>query len=196
MKFSPARLVLIAAAVAACSAQAQQSPKAATPPPAVAATVVSPEKQKLIDQVIDLWHIEDLAVAMAQRPAASALEQSRIALQGRVSAEKQEATLKDIAKDVQKYVDEATPIARDNALRLKKPVLEPLLAQNFSDDELRQLIALLQSPVKKKFEQLVPSFEKAYGEKVSAQAAPQIDPKIKALTESVGIKLRAAAMTQ
>jgi DNA-binding TFAR19-related protein (PDSD5 family) len=194
MKFSPARLVLIAAAVAACSAQAQQSPKAPAQPQAAAA--VSPEKQKLIDQVLDLWHIEEVAITMAQRPAASALEQSRIALQGRVSAEKQEATLKEIAKDVQKYVDEATPIARDNAMRLKKPVLEPLLAQNFSDDELRQLIALLQSPVKKKFEQLLPSFEKAFGEKVAVQGAPQINPKIKALNEAVGVKLRAAAMTQ
>jgi hypothetical protein len=196
MKFNPAHLVFVAAVAAAVSVNAQQSIKPVAPQAAAAPPAISPQRQKLIDQVIDLWHIEDVAVTMAQRPAISALEQSRIALQGRVSAEKQEATLKDIAKDVQKYIDEATPIARDNAMRLKRPVLEPLLAQNFSEDELHQLIAFLQSPVKKKFEQLVPSFEKAYGEKVAAQGAPQINPKIKTLTESVGVKLRAAAMTQ
>src|SRR5436190_7891826 len=77
------------------------------------------EKEKLVQKVLTLWHIEDEAVVMVQRPAADALQQSRIALQGRVTGAKQEATLKEIAVDVQKYIDEATPIVRDNALRVK-----------------------------------------------------------------------------
>ena len=101
----------------------------------------SAEKQKLVQRALSLWHIEDTAIAMTQRPAADALQQARIALQGRVTAAKQEATLKSMAADVQKYIDEATPVVRDNALRLKEPVLGPLLAQNFTEDKLRQLIA-------------------------------------------------------
>ncbi len=159
------------------------------------AAPISPEKQKLIQKVLSLWHVEETAIVMVQRPAATALEQSRIALQGRVTGPKQEATLKDIAGDVQKYVDEATPIARDNALRLKEPTLGPLLAQNFSEDELRQLVALLESPVKHKFEQLVPQMERSYGEKVAAESRAAIDPKLQALTQTVGVKLRAATIT-
>jgi len=158
----------------------------------VAAQQVSAEKHKLVQKVLSLWHAEEAAIVMVQRPAARALEQSNIALQGRVSAQKQEATMKDIAQDVQKYVDEATPIARDNALRLKETTLGPLLAANFNDDELRQLVALLESPVKKKFEQLLPGFERAYGEKVAAEGHAAIDPKLQALTQTVGTKLRAA----
>jgi hypothetical protein len=112
-----------------------------------------------------------------------------------VSAAKQEATLKDITGDLQKYIDEATPIATENAKRVKAPTLTPLLMQNFNEDELRQLIGLLESPVKKKFEQLVPQFERAFGEKVAADSHTAIDPKLQEMTKAVGLKLRAASMT-
>jgi hypothetical protein len=153
------------------------------------------KKQELVQRVLALWHVEDVAVVMVQRPAADAVQQARIALQGRVSAAKQEAALKDIASDVQKYIDEATPIAKGNATKLKAVTLGPLLAQNFNEDELRQLIALLESPVKKKFEQLVPQFERSFGEKVAAESRASIDPKLQEMTKAVGLKLRAATIT-
>ncbi len=163
---------------------------------AAAAQQATPDdKQKLVQKVLALWHLEDTAIVMVQRPAANALQQARIALQGRVSAAKQEATLRGIASDLQQYVDEATPIVRDNAQRLKAPTVGPLLVQNFSDDELRQLIALLESPVKKKFEQLVPLFERSFGEKIAAESRAAIDPKLQAMTQTVGLKLRTATMT-
>ncbi len=159
-----------------------------------AAAQAADDKQKLVQRALALWHVEDTAVVMVQRPALDAMQQARIALQGRVSAQKQEATMKDIAVDVQKYVDEATPIVRANATRLKAPVIGPLLAQHFSEDELKQLIAFLESPVKKKFEQLVPQMERAYGEKLAAESRGAVDPKLQAMTQAVGLKLRAASM--
>jgi len=171
--------LLLAAATAASAAQ---------PAP-------SEDKQKLVQRVIALWHLEDTAVVMVQRPAADAMQQARIALQGRVSAARQEATMREIATDLQKYIDEATPTVRDNATRLKAPTLAPLLAQNFRDDELRQLIALLESPVKKKFESLVPQFERAFGERVAAESRAAIDPKLQAMTKAVATKLRGATIT-
>ncbi|HEX6707665.1 MAG TPA: DUF2059 domain-containing protein [Albitalea sp.] len=170
-------LVTLVLAAASCAAQAAE------------------DKAALVQRVLALWHLEDVAIVMVQRPAADALNQARIALQGRVVAVKQEATLKDIAGDIQKYVDEATPIVRDKAVALKAPTLAPLLAKNFSEDELRQLIALLESPVKKKFESLLPQFERAYGEKVAADSRAAIDPKLQAMTQSVALKLRGATMT-
>jgi len=153
------------------------------------------DKQKLIQRVLQLWHVEDTSIVMVQRPAVDAMQQARIALQGRVSAAKQEATLKDIATDIQKYVDESTPIVRGNADRLKGTVVAPMLAQNFSEDELRQLVALLESPVKKKFESLVPQFERSFGEKLAAESRSAIDPKLETMTKNVGLKLRGATMT-
>ena len=175
------RLLCAAALCAAGTAFAQQAAS-------------SPEKERLVQRVLALWHVEDAAIVMIQRPAADALGQARIALQGRVTAPKQEATLKDIAVDVQKYIDEATPIVRENATRLKAPTIGPLLAQNFSEEELRQLVALLESPVKKKFETLVPQIERSYGEKIAAESRSSIDPKLQAMTKSIGLKLRGATV--
>jgi len=151
-------------------------------------------KQALVQRVLALWHIEDVAISMAQRPATDALLKARVALQGRVSPEKQEATLKGIVTDVQKYIDEATPIVRAEGLRLKEPTLGPLLLQNFSEDELRALIALFESPVKKKFETLVTKFERAFGEKVADNSRSAIDPKLQLMSRDIGAKLRAAML--
>ena len=153
------------------------------------------DKQALVQRLLELWHVEDAALRMVQRPALDAMQQARIALQGRVSAQKQEATMKEIASDVQKYIEETLPPVRDSALRLKPQVLGPLLTQNFSVDELRQLIALLESPVKKKFEQLIPQMERAFGEKVAEQNRAAVDPKLQAMQQAVGLKLRAATIT-
>ncbi|MCV2358102.1 DUF2059 domain-containing protein [Paucibacter sp. TC2R-5] len=151
-------------------------------------------RQALVDKLLSLWHVDDVAVVMVQRPAASAMEQARIALQGRVSADKRDRTLKDISSDVQTYVDEATPLARQSAQRLLKPTLSPVLLQQFTDEELRQIIALLESPVKKKFEKLAPELERSLGEKVAEDSGPAINPKLQTMTQAVGLKLRAASI--
>lgn len=152
-------------------------------------------KAVLVQRVLALWHIEDTAITMAQRPATDALLQARVALQGRVSAQKQEEALKSIVGNVQKYINETTPIVKAEGLRLKEPTLGPLLQQNFSEEELQQLIALFESPVKKKFETLVPQFERAFGEKVAENSRGDVDPKIQALSKEIGVKMRAAMMS-
>ena len=167
---------------------------APTPSPAAKPAAANDKRQALVDKLLSLWRVEDVAVVMVQRPAASAMEQARIALQGRVSVEKRERTLKDISSDVQTYVDQATPIARDSAQRLVRPTLSPLLLAQFSDEELGQIIALLESPVKKKFEKLVPELERALGEKVAEDSGAAINPKLQTMTQAVGLKLRAASI--
>jgi len=170
------------------------SSHAAPSAPAVADAPVSPAKQALVDQLLTLWHPETVALVMVQRPAADAVQQSRIAMQGRVSAEKQEATMKAISADAQRYVDEATPIAQAAAIKAVPQTAGKMLAQQFSEDELKQLIALLQSPVKHKFEQLVPQLERAVGDRVATDAGPQVQPKLDAMKQAIATKLRTAAM--
>ena len=166
----------------------------ATPSAAASAPAASPARQALVDRLLSLWHVEDVAVVMVQRPAVNAMEQARVVLQGRVSAEKRDRTLKDISSDVQTYVDEATPIAKANAQKLVAPTVGPMLLESFDDNELRQIIALLESPVKKKFEKLVPVMEKTLGEKVASESAAAINPKLQTMTQAVGLKLRAASI--
>lgn len=163
--------------------------------PSLAQSAQGDAKAKLIEHLLTVWHPENVVVMMVQRPAADAFQQARIALQGRVSAEKRDATLKDISTDVQKYVDEATPIARESAKKEMASTVIPMLQQQFTEDELKQLIALLESPIKAKFEGLIPQMERALGEKVAASSRPLIDSKMQAMTQAVGTKLRTATVT-
>ena len=84
-------------------------------------------------------------------------------------------------------------MAKSVALKTKDPVLTPLLLQNFSADELRQLVTFFESPVKKKFEGLLPELHKTYLEKVAETGKPTIQPKVDQLQKDVGLKMRAAA---
>lgn len=194
---------LTAGLLAALLSQGASAQTAATPAakttaaaaaPATPSTAASPARQALVDRLLSLWHVEDVAVVMVQRPAVNAMEQARVVLQGRVSAEKRDRTLKEISSDVQTYVDEATPIAKANAQKLVTPTVGPMLLENFDDNELRQIIALLESPVKKKFEKLVPVMEKTLGETVATESAATINPKLQTMTQAVGLKLRAASI--
>lgn len=151
------------------------------------------DKKALVQKVLTLWHIEDTAIIMAQQPATNAMVQAKAGLQGRLTAAQQDTALKDIATDVQKYIDEVTPVVHGIALKQKETTIAPLLMQNFSVEELRQLVAFFESPVKKKFETLLPQFQKTFAEKVAESGRATIDPKIQALSKEVGLKMRAAA---
>ena len=151
------------------------------------------EKQKLIDRILVLFHPENDVLQAVQAPGVKAMQQSSVALQtAQVPQERKDKTMKDIGADVQKYIDTTMPVAVASARKFTEPAVAPLLAQNFTTEELRQVVAMLESPVKAKFEKLVPQMESAVGQKVQADIGPQVNKNIQAMTEAVGTKLRVA----
>ena len=152
------------------------------------------EKQKLIDRILVLVHPETAILMAVQRPGQETMQQSAIALQtAHVPKDRIDKTMKDIAVDVQKYIDTATPVAVASAKKNTAPTVGPIFAQNFTVDELRQLIALLESPVRAKFDKLLPQMQDAVGQKVQAEIGPQINKDLDVLKVSAGTKLRVAA---
>jgi len=185
-------LAVAAALTVAGAAHAQT--KAAVP-----ANLPAPdaEKQKAIDRILANVHPENGVIQALQRPAIEAMQKSMIAMQTQhVPKERMDKAMKDIAADVQHYVEISTPVVTASAKKLTNQTVGPLLAQNFSADELRQLAAMFESPVKAKFDKLIPQLEIAVGDKVTADVGPAINKNIQALTESVGTKLRIAATAQ
>lgn len=172
-------LLTLAAACAGAHAAAPTSP-------------VSPAKQALVDQVLKLWNIDSIGQSMLQVPVADAVQQARAMLQGRAAADKRDAALSDIVGEAKQFMAEATPITRASADKLIPTTIAPLLAERYTEDELRQLIAILESPVKKKFETMLPEMQKTLGESVAADTRAVIDPKLQGLKEKIGLRLRAA----
>jgi len=174
---------------------AQTSPGAASTAkvaPASTQNSVTPAKEQLIKHILELWHVDNVGIVMLQKPVAESLRQSRSLLQGRVSPEKQEAAMKDINQDAVKFMEDVTPLVRASAQKLIPSTVAPLLAEKFSEEELRQIIAILESPVKAKFEALIPEMEKSLGEKIAVDTGAAVNPKLTELTQQIGIRMRAA----
>jgi hypothetical protein len=151
------------------------------------------DKTALIAQFIELQRpgIEGLArglVENSSNPIAAAGSQY---LQTQVAPEKREAAAKAADAELKKYFDDAYPIVRDKAMALAPATIGPLLEQNFSEEELKQLIAWLGSPLNKKYLELNPKMGTALTEKVVAETRAAIEPKIVTLDSNVAKALGA-----
>jgi hypothetical protein len=110
-------------------------------------------------------------------------------LQQRVPAEKREAVTKEIQGDFKKYTDEAVPIVRDRAVKLAPSTIGAILEEKFTEDELKQILATLESPVNRKFQSLGGEMQRSLGEKLVADTRPVIEPKVQTLERSIARRL-------
>jgi hypothetical protein len=153
----------------------------------VAQAQTSASKKELVARILVLQQpaIEQTAQTLVERPAAQLQQQAGIAMQTRVAPEKREAMAKLIQDDLKKYVDEAAPLVRQQAVKLAPSTIGALLEEKFTEEELKQLIAIIESPVNRKYAQMGGEFQKALGEKLVAQTQPIVEPKVKALEQAV-----------
>lgn len=158
-----------------------------------APAAVPPAKQALVDRVLAKMPLEQVGLQMLQRPVAESLRQARVVLEGRVAPDKQEAALKDIGTEVARFYEAEAPAVKASTAETVKTTVAPLLAERFSEDELKQLAAILESPVRAKFEALAPDIQKALGEAVARANGPRVNPKLTELQTRIGLRLRAAA---
>ena len=151
----------------------------------------SAAKKELVAKVLQLQQpaIEQAARALAERPAMLVLQQAGQALQTRVAADKREAMAKEIQADAKKYVEEAVPLVRERAVKLAPATIGAMLEERFTEDELKQLVALMESPVNRKFTEMGGEMHKVLVEKLVAETKAAIEPKMKALEQSVAKRL-------
>lgn len=180
--------LVLALALTAGAAFAQGTPRAAAP--ASAPTPVSAAKKALVQKLLKLQEpgIDNLARQLAEQPAVNLMQQAGAAVQS-LPADKRDAVARDIQADAKKYADEAVPIVREKALKLAPTVLGPMLEQNFSEDELKTIIAWIESPVSKKYAQFMPQMQQALAEKLVTETRDAIEPKARALQTSMAQRL-------
>ena len=144
-------------------------------------------KKELVARILVLQQpaIEQTAQTLVERPAAQLQQQAGLAMQTRVPPDKREAMAKLIQDDLKKYVDEAAPLVRQQAVKLAPSTIGVLLEEKFTEEELKQLITIIESPVNRKCAQMGGEFQKALGEKLVAQTQPIVEPKVKALEQAV-----------
>jgi hypothetical protein len=164
---------------------------------AVAGSAQAQSKKELVQKVLQLQQagIESMARSMAERPALVLLQQAGQVVQARVAADKREAVAKDLQTEAKKYADEAVPLARERVGKLAPSTLGTLLEEKFSEDELKQVVAWMESPVVRKFQQLMPEMEQSLAQKLSADLGPALEPKLKKLEQFMRKRLESAGVT-
>jgi uncharacterized protein len=180
---------------------AQVTAPAPAPPPATtsaapasAATPASPAKKELIGRVLKLQQggIERLATALTEEPAVVLGGQASEVIAARVPKERQEAVAKEIQGEVQKYLKDTVPQVRKSAQQLAPATIGPVLEARFSEDELRQVVTLLESPAYAKYQQLSIEMQQALQAKLVADTRSTVEPRVQALEKAIGERLKAA----
>ena len=180
----------IASSLALCLVAGNAAAQSTTSP-ATQSAQSTPAKKELVAKIVLLQQpsIEGIATLLAQGPAAQMMQGANVALQSRIAPDKREAVAKEIQGDVKKYMDEAVPLLRERAVKLAPSALGPLLEEKFSEDELKQLIAIMESPVNRKYGQMNGELQKALGDKLVMETRSLIEPKVKELDASIGKRL-------
>jgi uncharacterized protein len=154
------------------------------------AATSSPAKKELVSKILSLQQggIEALSRSMTEQPAVQIMQQASQVLQ-RMPAERRDAVARDIEADLRKYVEDTVPMVRDKAVKLAPSTIGALLEERFSEDELKQIVALLESPVNRKFQSMTGDMQRAISEKLVAEAKADVEPRLQALQKTVAKRL-------
>ncbi len=178
-------LITLSILLAAVAAQAQPS-------------TASPAKKELVAKILKLQQpgIEATARRLVEQPAAELMANAGAALPARVPKEKQESVAKEIKADVQKYLDEATPLVLDRSVKLAPSTIGALLEEKLTEDELKQVVSIMESPAYAKYQRMGDDMQRVLVEKVLADTRGTIEPKIRALEQTVAKRLGVTAPPQ
>jgi hypothetical protein len=162
---------------------------------ASAQTASTPAKKELVAKILKAQQpgIEQMARRITEAPAVQLLQRAGQFVQQRVPADKREATFREAQADARKYVDDTFPFVRERALKLAPTTVGPILEEKMSEDELRQVLAVLESPAWRKYQGLGGDLDKALGEKLVAEVKEHVESRARAFGESMGKRLDAAA---
>lgn len=157
----------------------------------------TPAKQALVQKAVQLQMASVEAFArtlMVEQPLSQLMQAAGQALQQQ-PADKRESIGKAIDADIKKYVDEVDPLAKKKAADVGAKTLSNQLDEKLNEDELKTLVAWLESPVSKKYNQMQPDLQRALAETLVTDSRATIEPKLKALQASVGNRLGVKAPT-
>lgn len=194
--FAPltAALALVAALCVALPVPAQA--QAAAPASAAAsqpAAPVSAAKKQLVARLLKLHEpaIENLGRALLEPQMQQLVLGVRAAL-AQVPQERREGVAREIETDMRRFVDEVVPLLRERALALAPQTMGPVFEQRFTEEELRQLLAILEAPVARRYQTTLGEMQRALGGRLVAETKGAVQPKLNALEQAVTQRLRAA----
>jgi hypothetical protein len=168
-------LLIVALAAASLTAQAQSTPA----------------KKELVNRILKIQQpgIEAMARDLAKQPASELLASAAEYLQSQVPADKRDAIAKGLQQDADKYMNDTYPLVRDRALKMAPSTVGALLEEKFSEEELKQAVAMMESPVYVKFQSLGGDMQRVLLAKLVPDLKPEVGPRLRVLDESIAKRL-------
>ena len=147
-------------------------------------------KKELVAKLLQLQQtgIDNVGRALAGQTSQRVLQAAGQAIP-RLPADKREAAAKDVQAEVKKFYDDVEPVLRKRATELAPGTLGPVYEEKFSEDELKQVIAWLESPLSKKFQQIDGEIANTLAQKVVADTRGTVETRLKVLEASLGKRL-------
>jgi hypothetical protein len=170
---------------------------------AIASMSAHADKKEWSQKIVAMQQeaVDGMARTIVEQPARQISMQATQILGHAVPQEKRDATAKQIDAEIKKYLDASTPVLKASATKLSQTTIGGGLEEKFSEEELKQLYGMLDSPVMKKFQTAIPELSGKLQEKTMAEARTQLSAKLEAAGNNVrkildtasGGKLSAAA---
>jgi hypothetical protein len=184
----------VATAAAAATAHAQTAPAPAAAPAAPAAAPASPEMKRLVQTMLQLRkaEFELMAQQMVMQPLGPLSQQVNAALQ-RVAPERREALARDIDEDVRKFLGETVPGAQARAVQLAPSTSGAVLEERLTEDEMRQVLAIVENPAFKKFAAVSAEANQRLVQALAQDLGAQLNPKYQALQRTLSQRLNPPA---
>jgi hypothetical protein len=169
-------LVIVAIATACCATAQAQSTSG---------------KKEVVARILKVQQpgMEALARNLVEQPAMEILDRAGAALPQRVPADKREAVARDIQADVKKFVDEMVPVVRDRVAKVAPTSVGALMEEKFTEDELKQIATMMESPVFAKFQAMGGDLQRSLVEKLVVDTKPQVEPRLRGLEETIAKRL-------
>jgi uncharacterized protein len=163
-------------ALAALGAQAQTKPELA---------------QKIL--TAQQTSIENVGRALAAQTSQQVLEAASQALQ-QVPADKRDAVGKAMQDDVKKFYDDVEPNLKTTAVKLAPGTVGAMLEEKFNEDELKQILAWVDSPTSRKYQQITGDMQQNLTTKLVAETRGSVEGKLKTLEDGLRKRLEDAGV--
>lgn len=147
---------------------------------APAAHAQSAAKKELISKLLTLQQPAIDAAARSiteQQPMQMAASARRFIMEN-VPEDKRAATGQAVDAELKKYIETAGPLIQASANKLATATMTPAIDEKFTEDELRTLVGILESPVLKKYQNVLPELTDKLLDKIIADARPSVDPAL------------------
>lgn len=147
-----------------------------------AATVQAQDKKELATRIVNLQKGQDMNALIVQLAGSAnkVVVDTWLPRLETLPAGRQKAVADQLDAELKKFNDDNVRLIRSRNERISQEVLVPAYSERFTTEELKQLLAFLESPVIKKYYAASPQFANLLAQKLVDATRADVETRIKA----------------